>query len=91
MRIPLASRWRQGLDESEVILVAEFLTECVATEHTGIALASLGIAVATQLGLQIHAEVRVVVPNFFIILFHYYNMFGNASVSHEGPSAQRGK
>ena len=63
---------RQRLDEGEVILVAELLAEHVATEHTGIAFAGLGIAVATQLGLQIHAEMRVVVPEFLIVLFHFY-------------------
>ena len=91
VRIPFASRWRQRLDEGEVILVTELLAEHVATEHTGIALAGLGIAIATQLGFQIHAQMRVVVPNFSMILFHFNNSFGKTSVSHEGPSAQRGK
>ena len=71
LRIALLGRLGQGLDEGEVILVAELLAEHIATEHTGIALAGLGVAVAAQLGLQIHAEVRVVVPEFLIVLFHF--------------------
>ena len=59
------------IDEGEVILVAELLAEHVATQHALIAFAGLGIAVATQLGFQIHAEVRVVVPEFLIVLFHF--------------------
>ena len=71
LRIVLLGRLGQGFDEGKVIFVAELLAEHVATEHTGIALAGLGVAVATQLGFQIHAEVRVVVPEFLIVLFHF--------------------
>ena len=59
------------LDEREVFLVAEIFAEHVATEHARVTLAGLGDAVAAELGFQIHAEMRVVVPNCFIVLFHF--------------------
>ena len=74
-----------------MLFVAEFLADVIAADHALVTLTVLGIAVAAQLGFQIHAEVRVVVPNILIVLFHFYDSFGNASVSHEETSAQRGK
>lgn len=48
VRIPFASRWRQRLDESEVIVVVEFFTFHIATENTWVALTSFSIGVTSK-------------------------------------------
>ena len=63
LRVALFNGFGDGLDEGEVVVVEEILTLDVATEHARVALAVLHVAVAAQLRLQIHAQVRVVVPN----------------------------
>ena len=49
------------------------------------------LAVAAQDGFQVTAQVCVSVPNFLIVLFHFYKRFGKASVSHEGPYRTTGE
>ena len=48
VRIPFASRRRQRLDESEVIVVVEFFTFHIATENTWVALTSFSIGVTSK-------------------------------------------
>ena len=64
----------QRLREGEVRIAAEEVVDDgvrVAAQNALIALACLHLAVAAQLCLQIHAQMRVVVPNFFYnLLIH---------------------
>ena len=92
VRVALAIRRRDGLDEGEVIFVEEFITFDVATENTRIALAGLHIVVATQLCLQIHAQMRVVVPNFFsILLIHIFIYYRENSRPHTRAPPHNGE
>ena len=60
----------------------------IELQNALIILTRFHLAVAVQNGLNVTAQVCVGVPNIFIVLFQFYIRFGNASVSHEGPSAQ---
>ena len=75
---------RQRLHEGEVLVVEELLTLHVAAQYALIVLTRLHYAVVVQHCFYVHAQMRVVVK----YLFHLFTAFGNASVSHEGPSAQ---
>lgn len=68
VRVALAGCRGFGLHEGEVLAVEEFVTLDVAAQHALIALAGLHVVVAAQLGFQIHAQMRVVVPDSFCIL-----------------------
>ena len=71
LRVALAECRRQRLfAKREMFLTAEFLADLVATEHAQIALARLHAGVVAKNGFQVHADVRVAVPTFFIVLIH---------------------
>ena len=80
------------LCEGEVLGIEEVLADVIATENTLIALAILSDTVAGQLRLQIHAQVRVVVPNFFcILLIHIIISFRENPRSHTRAPPHNGE
>ena len=77
MRIALASRLGHGLDEREVLVVTEFLTNLVASQDSLIVLTSLHLAVAAKQSFQIHAQMRVRVPTLLYRAFCSNDIFHN--------------
>ena len=86
---------RPRLDKRVVRIGGEILIHValrIQAQHALIVFLYFHLAVAAQDGLNVTAQVCVSVPNFLIVLFHFYKRFGkNLGLTRGSPPPEPGK